>query len=428
LSELLIKGGKLIDPSNKQNGVKDIYIKNGLIKTIGKYPDEVVKENIEIIDAEGLIVTPGFVDLHVHLREPGREDEETIATGTRAAARGGFTSICCMPNTNPVADNKSVIDFIRQKARSEGVVKVFPIGSITKKLEGKELSEMAELADAGVVGFSDDGESVMNVQVMRRALEYSKMFNLPLIVHSEDKNLTSGGQINEGYWSMVLGLKGMPSLAEEIMISRDISLLGLTGGMIHIAHVSSRGSVDIARRAKKNGLRVTCEVTPHHLTLSDEYLKNFDTNGKVNPPLRSKKDIEALIEGLTDGTIDAIATDHAPHALHEKEKEFDFAPFGIIGLETAFSVIFTELVKKNLITISDLIENLSTKPAAIIGVKNGIKENFPADLTIIDEKRKFKIVDFVSKSSNSPFKNKELEGKIIYTIVDGKVVFEEREK
>ncbi len=428
MSELLIKGGKLIDPSNKQNGVKDIYIKNGLIKTIGKYPDEVVKENIEIIDAEGLIVTPGFVDLHVHLREPGREDEETIATGTRAAARGGFTSICCMPNTNPVADNKSVIDFIRQKARSEGVVKVFPIGSITKKLEGKELSEMAELADAGVVGFSDDGESVMNVQVMRRALEYSKMFNLPLIVHSEDKNLTSGGQINEGYWSMVLGLKGMPSLAEEIMISRDISLLGLTGGMIHIAHVSSRGSVDIARRAKKNGLRVTCEVTPHHLTLSDEYLKNFDTNGKVNPPLRSKKDIEALIEGLTDGTIDAIATDHAPHALHEKEKEFDFAPFGIIGLETAFSVIFTELVKKNLITISDLIENLSTKPAAIIGVKNGIKENFPADLTIIDEKRKFKIVDFVSKSSNSPFKNKELEGKIIYTIVDGKVVFEEREK
>lgn len=426
MSELLIKGGKLIDSSNKQNGVKDIYIKNGLIKTIGKHFDEIAKEDIETIDAKGLTVVPGFVDLHVHLREPGREDEETIATGTRAAARGGFTSICCMPNTNPVADNKSVIDFIRQKARSEGTVKVFPIGSITKKLEGKELSEMAELADAGVVGFSDDGESVMNAQVMRHALEYSKMFNLPLIIHSEDKNLTSGGQLNEGYWSMVLGLKGMPSLAEEIMISRDISLLGLAGGMIHVTHVSSRGSVDIIKRAKKNGLRVTCEATPHHLTLSDEYLKNFDTNGKVNPPLRSKKDIEALIEGLTDGTIDAIATDHAPHALHEKEREFDLAPFGIIGLETAFSVIFTELVKKNLITVSSLIESLSTKPAAIIGVKSGIKENFPADLTIIDEKRKFKIDDFVSKSSNSPFKGKELEGKIVYTIVDGKVVFEER--
>ncbi|MBI4743270.1 MAG: dihydroorotase [Actinobacteria bacterium] len=423
--ELLIKGGKLVDPSNKQNSVKDIYIKDGLIKSVGKDLGETLKKGINAIDAKGLIVAPGFVDLHTHLREPGREDEETIATGTRAAAKGGFTSICCMPNTNPVVDNKSVVDFIKEKARSEGIVKVFPVGAITKGLNGRELAEMADLADAGVVGFSDDGESVMDSRLMRRALEYSKMFDLPLMVHSEDKNLTRDGQINEGYWSTALGLKGMPSQAEEIMVARDISLLSLTGGRIHIAHTSASESVDIIRKAKNDGLKVTCEATPHHLTLNDEYLRNFDTSGKVNPPLRSKKDIEALIEALADGTIDVVATDHAPHTLSEKEKEFDLAPFGVIGLETAFSVLFTELVKKKLLSFSGLIEALSTKPASIIGVKSGIKEGSPADLTVIDEKRKFKVEDFISKSSNSPFKGRELEGKVIYTIVDGKVVFEE---
>lgn len=434
MPKLLIKNGRVIDPATKRDEVLDVLVSNGKIEVLGKH----LNGKAKVIDAEGLVVCPGLVDMHVHLREPGREDEETIASGSRAASRGGFTSVVCMANTNPPADNGSVIDFIRTKAESEGVVHVYPVGAVTKGLRGEELAEMAELAAAGAVAFSDDGQPVMNARVMRRALEYAKMLNRVVIVHAEDTNLSAGGQMHEGVYSTLLGLKGIPAAAEESIVARDILLAELTGARIHFAHVSTRRSVELMREARKKGLPVTCEVTPHHLTLTDKSLTSFNANYKVNPPLRSTEDVEALRLALREGVIDAIATDHAPHALQEKELEFEYAPFGVTGLETALSVGISELVEKEVISLSELIAKMSWNPCRIVGIPGGIlREGGPADLIVIDPKANVEIklepgsqavvdVDnFLSKSANSPYFGWKLRGKVIHTVVDGNVVMSE---
>ncbi|MDI6821697.1 MAG: dihydroorotase [Actinomycetota bacterium] len=425
MSKVLIRGGRVIDPANEVDATLDILVKNGKIMSIA---ENLAAEDAETIEARDMIVTPGLIDMHVHLREPGREDEETIRTGTRAAIKGGFTSVACMPNTNPVADTASVIEMILEKSREEGMASIFPVAAITKGLKGKELAEMGELVKAGAVAFSDDGESVMNAEVMRRAFEYSRMFNIPLIAHSEDKNLSFHGQMNEGFYSTLLGLKGIPAAAEEVMVARDIILAGVTGGRLHIAHVSTEGTVALIRMAKKAGIRVTCDVTPHHLVLTDKALMNFDTNFKVNPPLRSQRDVQALLKGLSDGTIDAIASDHAPHALHEKEREFDHAPFGIVGLETTLPLMLTKVVETGVLDLPRLIAKLAINPANTLGIHKGsLSIGSDADITIFDHKSKLKVdIDkFESKSKNSPFHGWELNGIVKYVLVAGEIVIRE---
>jgi dihydroorotase len=423
----MIKGGRVIDPANGIDQVLDILIENGVISKLGE--DLGANKGLEVIDAGGRIVTPGLIDIHVHLREPGREDEETIATGTRAAAKGGFTSIGCMPNTTPPIDNATVLETILDRAEKEGLVNVFPVAAITKELKGKEISEMGDLIQAGAIAFSDDGESVMNAEVMRRALEYARMFDVPLIIHAEDKNLSDKGQMNEGYYSTLLGLKGIPAATEEVIIARDLILAGMTGSRIHITHLSTKGSVQLIRDAKKRGIRVTCDVTPHHLILSDESLVSYDTNLKVNPPLRSRKDLEALREGLVDGTIDAIASDHAPHAPQEKEREFEYASFGIVGLETSLPLMITELVRQEVLSYSQLVEKMSLQPARIIGIdrlgRGSLAQGSPADLTIINHEVQAEVDHsrFESKSTNTPFKGWKLFGQAEQVFVSGELVY-----
>jgi dihydroorotase len=424
---LLIKGGRVIDPANKIDKVMDILIEKGKVSRLGK---GISSKNFRLIDARGFIVTPGLIDMHDHLREPGREDEETILSASQAAARGGFTSICAMPNTDPVMDKAGIVEFVLSRARQAGLVNIYPIGAITKGQKGKELAEIGELKMAGVVGLSDDGNPVENSQIMRRALEYSKMFDLPIISHCEDKELSAGGVVNEGYISTLLGLRGIPSLSEESMVARDISLAKLTRGRLHIAHLSTAGSVKLVRQAKRDGVNLTAETAPHYFSLTDEMLTSFDTNYKINPPLRTKKDIEAIKNGLADGTIDAIATDHAPHSEEEKDVEFDYAPFGIIGLETALGLAIKELVSKNVLTINQLIEKMSVNPARILGLKKGqLDIGSDGDLTIIDLNREWivKKEEFKSKSKNSPFINKSLKGIAGVTVCQGKVVYEIRD-
>ncbi len=424
MSKVLIKGGRVIDPLNRIDDIRDVLIENGRIKKVDK---GISVSADKVINADNLIVFPGLIDMHVHLREPGREDEETVETGTRAAVKGGFTTVACMPNTEPVADSAAVIEYIKEKARSKALARVLPIGALTKELKSEELSPMNELIEAGVIAFSNDGESVMDAEVMRRALEYSKMFDVPVIVHAEDKRLSVDGQINEGLYSTVLGLKGIPAAAEEVIIARDLILAKMTGAKIHFAHVSTRGSVELIRRAKEEGINVTCEVTPHHLTLTDAMIESYDSNYKVNPPLRSEIDVLALREGLKDGTIDAIASDHAPHALHEKEREFQFAPFGIIGLETTLPLVLTELVEARELSLLSLVEKLTINPAKILGLDLGtLSEGSAADITIIDNKAKVKVDvnSFESKSKNSPFRDWELTGLVKYVLVNGKLVLE----
>jgi len=432
--KLLIKGGRVIDPTSKTDRIADILIEDGKIVSIGKTPAISHQPSaIKVIDTQGKIVFPGLIDLHTHLREPGHEEEETIATGTRAAAKGGITTVCCMPNTHPVVDNQTTVEFILLKAKNEGVVNVFPIGAITKGLLGEELSEIGELKKAGVVAISDDGETVMNSLIMRRALEYAKMFSLPVISHCEDKNLSKDGVMNEGYYSTVLGLRGIPKEAEEVMVARDIILAQLTGGHLHIAHVSTAGSVELIRQAKKRGIKVTCETAPQYFTLTEEMVSkevitSFDTNTKVNPPLRTKEDVEAIKEGLKDGTIDCIATDHAPHTEEEKNKEYDLAPFGIIGLETLFSLIITELVNKPAsggLSLMEAIAKVTINPARVLKLKQGeLKVGSPADITIVDLNKKWKVENFASKSKNSPYLGWQVQGLITITIVNGKIVYE----
>ena len=424
---VLIKNGTVIDPANNINTAKDILIIKGIIKSIeppGKL-DTVNLNNPQIIDAKGCIVCPGLIDMHVHFREPGFEYKETIESGCQSAAAGGFTSVAVMPNTNPVNDNRSVTELILSLAKSKGGIKVHPIGAITQGLAGKRLSEMADLRDAGAIAFSDDGCPVMNSELMRRAFEYSKMFNLPLIQHSEMLDLTEGGCMNEGAVSTELGLKGMPTEAEDIMVYRDIALLEKTGGRLHVAHISSGNSVDLVRHAKAKGLPVTCEVAPHHFTLTDEAVRGYDTNTKMSPPLRSNKDIEKIKEGLKDGTIDIIATDHAPHDITDKQVEHQNACFGIVGLETALPLSL-KLVDEKILSMSDDIRKLTATPAQIFNLDAGnLSIGKEADVLIFNPDIKYSIdvSKFHSKSKNSPFDGWKVKGKVFHTLARGKIVY-----
>ena len=422
--KLLIKNGRVIDPASGTDDTLDILIERGKIVDIKTKIDG---DGPKIIDASRLVVAPGFIDIHTHLREPGQEDKETIHTGSLAAAKGGFTSIACMPNTTPVNDNRGIIEYILSEAKKSAVVNIFPIGAVTKGQKGEELTDMADMVDAGAVAFSDDGYPIMNNYLMRRTLEYSKLLNILIIDHCEDKNLSSGGVMHEGYYSYLLGLTGIPSFSEEIMVSRDIILAEKTDARIHIAHLSVKGAAELVREAKKKKLKVTAEVTPHHLFLTDASLESFDTNLKVNPPLRTKDDVQALIEAVKNGVVDVFATDHAPHTLDDKEVELDQAPFGINGLETAVSLFLDKLVNKNIISLQKFIEMISTNPALILGLENKGKIciGIDADLTILNLHKEI-VVDvnrFKSKSRNNPFHGWKLKGAPEMTIVGGKIVY-----
>jgi dihydroorotase len=423
--KLLIKNGIVVEPSKNLQQQLDILIENGKIIRIAKKIE--LKEKIETIDAKNYIVSPGLIDIHTHLREPGNEDEETIATGTRAAAAGGFTTIFCMPNTNPPIDNQATVELVMLKAKNEGLINVLPVGCITKQRKGEELTEIGELKNAGVVAISDDGSSVKNSKIMRRALEYAKMFDLVIISHCEDTDLSKDGVVNEGKVSTLLGLRGIPKEAEEIMVIRDIILASLTQSKLHITHISTKGSIDFIRQAKKSGIKITCDVTPHHFVLTEDKLLEYpyDTNLKMNPPLRTQEDVDAIIEAIKDDVIDCIASDHAPHTIEEKNKEFDLAPFGIIGLETVLSLCITYLYYKYKIPLIKIIEKLTTNPAKIFGLKTKgkIELGFDANLTIFSLDEEFIVDKFYSKSTNSPFVGWKLKGKIKYTICNGKVVY-----
>ena len=430
MKSLLIQSGRIIDPSQGIDETGSLLITEGKISWLGKGEATPPHSDYDILYAQELIVCPGFIDLHCHLRQPGFEEKETIATGTNAAARGGFTTICCMPNTNPPIDNQATVDYVKSIAAIEGSVRVLPIGCISKDRKGEGLAEMGELASAGVIAFSDDGEPAPNSHLMCQALYYSRTFDLPIIDHCEDKALTKGGQMNEGIISTKLGLRGMPNAAEEIIVARDLALAQLTGGRLHIAHVSAEGSVELIRHGKEKGIKVTAEVTPHHLTLTDEKVIGYDTNTKVNPPLRTKQDIRALIQGLNDNTIDIIATDHAPHTEADKLCEFDFAPFGISGFETALGSLMS-LVHDGELSLVTLIAKLTYEPAKIIGNKYGrlgtLAIGASADVTIFDPSLEW-VVDtkaFTSKGKNTPLAGERLKGKVMATISQGKPVYKD---
>ena len=412
MAKLLIKHGHVVDPANKRDGRFDVLIDRGNVSDI---QPSIPGNGAKVIDATGLVVAPGFVDLHTHLREPGREDKETIESGSRAALRGGFTTLCAMPNTTPAMDHRGIVDFLRQEAERVGLVDVRPIGAITKGRQGKELTDFAELFDAGCIALSDDGNPVADSFLMRRALEYAKIFDRPLIQHAEDPALFADGVMHEGLVSTTLGLRGIPSEAESVLVARDIALSELTGGWVHFAHLSSAKSVELVRQAKRRGLRITCEVTPHHLALTHESVEDFNTSAKVNPPLRTEADRQALIEGLRDGTIDCVATDHAPHTEWEKAADFDAAPFGISGLETALAVCVQALVVPGLLTWSQLVEKLSTHPARIAGTGGGaLTVGAEADIVLIDPKRQWTVdpKQFVSKGRHSPFAGQTVTGAV----------------
>ena len=424
---LLIKGGRVIDPANGRDGLLDVLIERGKIKSVAPPGalDSGLGTNGQVIDASGLVVSPGFIDMHVHFREPGFEYKETIETGCRSAAAGGFTCVAVMPNTDPVNDTRSVTEMMMAQARARGIVRVLVIGAISQGLQGEQLTEMGDLADAGVVGFSDDGRPVMSNDLMRRAFEYSRLFDLPLIQHSEVLDLTRGGCMNEGPVATELGLKGMPAEAEDIMVFRDISLLPKTGGRLHVAHISSAGAVNLVRQAKSQGLPVTCEVAPHHFTLTEEAVRGYDTNTKMSPPLRSDRDLEAIKQGLADDTIDIIATDHAPHAEVDKQLDYDSAAFGIVGLETALPLSM-ELVQEGVISLPKLVEKLTSRPAEIFKLNLGtLSEGREADITLFDpgEEYTIDVTRFYSKSRNSPFHGRRARGRVRMTLVKGKIVY-----
>jgi len=418
-----IKGGRLFDPKNGIDEEGDIYIVDGKVRKEGVAEIE--------IDAAGLYVFPGFVDLHAHLREPGREDEETIETGSRAAVKGGFTSVCAMPNTEPPVDNQGVARFVKEKGEKAGYARIFPIGTITKGRKGEEISEFGDLIEGGCVGVSDDGDCVRRSDIIRRALEYAKMFNIPVIEHPEDTYLSEGGQINEGRISTILGMGGIPSISESIIVARDIEIANFVGGWIHLTHISVKDSLEkiIEGRKKQRG-KITCDVTAHHLVLTEDKVKEFNSNFKMKPPLRSEEDRRALVYGLRDGMIDAIITDHAPHAFFEKELEFDLAPFGVVGLETAFSSLYTYLVEKGELELATLVMYLSSSPALLFSLPYGeIRDGGIADLVLVDLKGEWEVREdtLASKSKNSPYLGEKLRGVVVCTIVDGRIVYREGE-
>jgi len=452
MADTLIRNGRIIDASQNLTAVGDLLIRDGLIAGIwtdggvilegSADREEIAAKECTAIDAEGCVVCPGFIDLHAHLREPGFEDKETIETGTRAAAAGGFTTVCCMPNTSPAIDSVATLEFVLRKAESCGAVRVLPIAAITKNRDGRELTEMGELMRAGAVGFSDDGKPVASSRLMRYALDYSRMLGIPIIDHAEDLDLAKGGVVNEGVIATKLGLKGMPAAAEEIAVARDISIAGLVDGRLHIAHVSTAESVELIRRAKDKGVRVTAEVTPHHLTLTDEWVAGqrrnwglmfpywapvapYNTNTKVNPPLRTQSDISALVKGLKDGTIDAIATDHAPHTVVDKQCEYDQAEFGISGFETALGALLA-LVHRGEIDLERLIAKLTVGPAEVLGLPYGnLRVGSVADVVIFDPNEEWVVNPdaLASKGKNTPLAGLGLKGRVIYTIAKGKVVY-----
>ena len=420
MSATIIKNGRVIDPANKRDEVVDLAIVEGKIA-------KSAPKNAEVIDAKGLIVAPGLIDMHVHLREPGREEDETIATGTAAALAGGVTSVACMPNTEPALDSQAAAEFVYLQAERAGNANVFPVGAITKGRKGAELAEIGGLVEGGAVAFTDDGSPVVSAEMMRRALEYCRMFDRAVLSHCEDLDLTRGGVMHEGFESMRLGLKGMPAAAEEVMVHRDIALAELTGGRLHILHVSTAGSVDLIRRARQRGVRVSGEACPHHLTLTDKCLRAFDSNYKMAPPLRTEDDVQALIEGLKDGTLEAIATDHAPHAPEKKMRELDQAPNGIIGLETLLPVCVTALIEPGHLTWPQLIEKLTINPARLLGIDRGtLRPGADADVTIIDPGAEWTIDPsrFRSKSRNTPFAGWKVRGRAFAVIVSGEVKYE----
>ncbi len=419
---LLLRGGRVVDPSQDLDRRADVLIEGGKVAGAGNVA---TRKSGETIDVDGCVVTPGFVDMHVHLREPGREDKETILTGSRAAAAGGFTSIVCMPNTTPVNDNAAITRFILERAAEAGLVNVYPTGAITLGSRGEQLAEIGEMHSAGIVAVTDDGRPVQNSQVMRRAMEYARIFDIPVMDHCEDLFLAAGGCMNEGQASTRLGLRGMSRAAEELHVVRDIILSRITGGRVHILHISTRESLDQVRAAKAQGIRVTCEVLPHHFTLTDDDIQDFDTDFKMMPPLRERADVEAMLEGLADGSIDCLATDHAPHTRLDKEEPFEEAASGIIGMETAIPICWEHLVRAGVVPVPRLVELFSLNPSRILKLGKGtLAEGADADVTVIDPDRR-QVVDpsrFRSKGRNCPFRGWELRGAPVLTVVGGRVV------
>ena len=421
---LLIRGGRVIDPATGVDREADVLLAEGRIAAIDA--SILPGGHHRVIDARNLLVAPGLVDMHVHLRDPGQTHKEDIASGTAAAVQGGFTAVACMPNTIPPIDHPTVVEYVQRRAASTGACRVLPIATITKGRLGEELAPIPTLAASGAVALSDDGDAVKDAGLLRRAMRYARQVGLPVIEHSEDATLSNGGAMHEGTWSVVLGLRGIPAVSEEAIVARDIVLAEDTGARLHVAHVSTAGSVALIREAKRRGVGVTAEVTPHHLLLTDEAVGGYNTDTKMNPPLRGQADRAALVEGLLDGTIDAIATDHAPHTPEEKRVEFDSAPFGVVGLETALSVLLTRLVRPGLFSLMEVLRRLSTTPAAILGLAGGRLElDAPGDLVLIDPDRRWTVdpAMFASKSRNTPFAGWELQGKAVMTIVGGEVKY-----
>jgi dihydroorotase len=424
MATLLIKNGRVIDPASGLDSVADVWIEDGIIRGVGV--NLAASAEAAMFDASGLVVAPGFIDIHVHLREPGFEHAETIETGSRAAAAGGFTSICPMPNTAPVNDNATVTSYIIDKARRHSIVNVFPIGAITKGSQGEELAEVGSMREAGAVAISDDGRPVMNARVMRRAMEFARSLGIPVINHCEDLHLSAGGDMHEGLESVRLGLRGIPGCSEDVMVARDILLAEVTGARYHVAHISSHHSVEMVAFAKARGLAVTAEATPHHLALTGHDMPPYDSNYKMKPPLRSSCDVEAVVEGVVRGAIDAIATDHAPHPGSEKMQEFEACPFGIIGLETAVGIVLEKLVQPEKIDLKRMVELFTTGPASVLGIGRGtLAQGAPADVTIFSTDREwtYDVNKSFSKSRNSPFDGKTFRGGPVATIVRGEIVW-----
>ncbi len=423
--KLLIKNGRLIDPASGVDRNMDLLVENGKVREVARSIKKA--PGVQVIDAREMIIAPGFIDLHVHLREPGQENKESIASGARAAVHGGFTSIACMANTEPVNDNRSVTEYIIARARQVGLVNVFPVAAVSRGQLGENLVEMADLVEGGAVAFSDDGCCVMKADLIRKALEYAKMLGVPIIEHPEDHSISGEGQVNEGFISYKYGLRGILKAAEEVIVARDLILQERIQSRLHLTHVSTSGSVELIRNARRAKTPVTSDATPHHLLLNEELLQTYNPVYKVKPPLRTEADRRELIRGLQDGTIDCIASDHAPHTRDDKDKEFEYAPFGVIGLETSFPVIYDRLVRTKLLTLNRLVELFSTNPARVLNLRDRgrVKPGLPADLTILNLKKRFKIEekDFRSKANNCPFLGWEGQGAVAYTIVSGNVVY-----